>query len=58
MKWWQWVGCAARLEGWTNTKYAVFVAGAKGKKPFERPKRRRNDNIEAVYKGIGWMGVA
>jgi hypothetical protein len=49
----RWVGYAARLEDTRSTSYAVFVARSKGKKPFERPKRRRNDNIEMVYKELG-----
>ena len=39
-----------RLEDIRNTAYAVFVARPKGKKPFGRPRYRRKNNIDVVYK--------
>jgi hypothetical protein len=56
------VGHVARLGDWSNV-YRFLVRRLEGKKPLEKPRRRRENNIKMDLRDIGidgrnWIQVA
>jgi hypothetical protein len=37
--------------------YRALVGNPEGRRPLERPRRRWEDNIKMVLRGVGWGGV-
>jgi hypothetical protein len=48
-----WAGHVARVREWRNV-YRILVGKAEGKRPLERPRRRREDGITMDLREIGW----
>jgi hypothetical protein len=58
----RWAGHVARM-GERGVAYRVLVRKPEGKRPFERPRRRREGNIkmdlqEVGYGGMNWIDLA
>jgi hypothetical protein len=58
----RWVGHVARM-GEKRNAYRLLVGKPKGKRPLERPRRRKVDNIrmdlgEVEWGDVGWIGLA
>jgi hypothetical protein len=49
----RWEGHVARMEERRNV-YRVLVGKPEGKRPVERPRRRREDGIQMDLREIGW----
>jgi hypothetical protein len=49
----RWAGHVARMGEGRNV-YRFLVGKPEGKKPLERPRRRREDGIKMDLRGIGW----
>jgi hypothetical protein len=49
----RWAGHVARMGEGRNV-YRVLVGKPKGKRPLERPRRRREDGLKMVLREIGW----
>jgi hypothetical protein len=52
----RWARHVAPLEEKGNA-YRVLVGKPEGNRPVERPRRRRENNIEICLREIGWGGV-
>ena len=37
--------------------YRIFVGKSEGMRPFERPKRRWDDNVKTELREVGWGGM-
>jgi len=54
MKWAEHIACMGARRG----VYKILVGKPKGKRPLERPRRRRDDNIKMDLRQVGWgIGV-
>jgi hypothetical protein len=52
----RWAGHVGRMGKGRNV-YRVLVGKPEGKRPLERPRRRREDGIKMGLREIGWGGV-
>jgi hypothetical protein len=43
--------------GEKRNAYRIFVGKPEGKRPLERPRRRRVDNVKIDLREIGWGGM-
>jgi hypothetical protein len=53
----RWAGHLARIGGKMNA-YRILVRNPEGRRPLERPRGRRVDNIKMDLREIGWDGMA
>jgi hypothetical protein len=51
------MGKACSKIGEKRNEYMILVGKPKGKRPLERPRRRRVNNIEMDLREIGWDGM-
>ena len=52
----EWAGYVARM--WLRRDaYRIFVGKSEGMRPFERPKRRWDDNVKTELREVGWGGM-
>jgi hypothetical protein len=51
----RWAGHVARV-GEERKVYKVLVGKPEGKRPLERPRRRREDGVRIDLREIGWGG--
>jgi hypothetical protein len=52
----RWAGHVARM-GEKRNAYRILVGKPEGKRPLERPRHRRVDNIKMDLREIGWDGM-